>query len=63
MILSKLSIQIPRPHLWIYIYLHRNIYDKQDDIDFDIVNSLFLDGDIPRSTSYGDYVSQLIRFA
>ena len=23
----------------------------------------FLDGDVPRSTSYGDYISQLIRFA
>ena len=31
--------------------------------DFDIVNFPFLDGDIPRSTSYGDYISQLIRFA
>ena len=25
------------------------IYDKQDDIDFDIVNIPFLDGDVPRS--------------
>ena len=30
--------------------------------DFDIVN-FPLDGDIPRSTSYGVYISQLIRFA
>ena len=28
-----------------------------------IVNFLFLDGDIPRATSYGVYISQLIRFA
>ena len=34
-----------------------------DDFDFDIVNFPFLDGDIPRSTSYGGYISQLIRFA
>ena len=27
------------------------IYDKRDDFDFDIVNFLFLDGDIPRHTS------------
>ena len=27
------------------------------------VNFPFLDGDIPRSTSYGVYISQLIRFA
>ena len=30
---------------------------------FDIVNFPFLDGDVPRSTSYGVYISQLIRFA
>ena len=27
------------------------------------VMRLFLDGDVPRSTSYGVYISQLIRFA
>ena len=36
---------------------------KRDDFDFEIVNFPFLDGDIPRSTSYGVYISQLIRFA
>ena len=39
------------------------IYDKRDDLGFEIVNFPFLDGDVPRSTSYGVYVSQLIRFA
>ena len=39
------------------------IYDKLDDYDFEIVNFPFLDGDVPRSTSYGVYISQLIRFA
>ena len=39
------------------------IYDKRDVFDFDIVNFPFSDGDVPRSTSYGLYVSQLIRFA
>ena len=39
------------------------IYHKRDDFDFDIVNFPFLDGDVPRSTSYGVYISQLIRFA
>ena len=29
------------------------MYDKRDDFDFEIVNFPFLDGDIPRSTSYG----------
>ena len=27
------------------------IYDKRDDIDFEIVNYPFLDGDVPRSPS------------
>ena len=39
------------------------IYDKRDDFDFDIVNFPFLDGDFPRRSSYGVYISQLIRFA
>ena len=39
------------------------IYDKRDDFDFDIVNFPFLDGDVPRRTSYRVYISQLIRFA
>ena len=39
------------------------IYDKRDDFDFEIVNFPFLDGNVPRSTSYGVYISQLIRFA
>ena len=39
------------------------IYDKRDDFDFVIVNFPFLDGDVPRSTSYGVYISQLICFA
>ena len=39
------------------------IYYKRDDFDFDIVNFPFLDGDVPRRTSYGVYISQLIRFA
>ena len=37
------------------------IYDKRDD--FDIVNFPLLDGDVPRSASYGVHISQLIRFA
>ena len=39
------------------------IYDKRDDIDFEIANLPFYDGDVPRSTSYGVYISQLIHFA
>ena len=33
------------------------------DFDFEIVNFPFLDGDVPCSTSYGVYISQLIPFA
>ena len=44
-------------------FVSSKIYDKGDDFDFDIVNFPFLDGDVPRSTSYGVYISQLIRFA
>ena len=36
---------------------------KRDDFDFDIVTFPFLDGDVPRSTSYGVCISQLIRLA
>ena len=39
------------------------IYDKHDDFDFEIVNFPFLDGGVPPSTSYGVYISQLIRLA
>ena len=35
------------------------LYDKREDFDFDIVNFPFLDGDVPRRTSYGVYISQL----
>ena len=61
--------QIPRPH---FLVLHLSIsdgfvktkiFDKRDDFDFDIVNIPFLDGDVPRPTSYGVYISQLVRFA
>ena len=40
-----------------------NIYDKRDDFDFHNVNFPFIDDDVPRSTSYGVFISQLIRFA
>ena len=39
------------------------IYDKRDDFNFSIVNYPHLDGDVSRATSYGVYISQLIRFA
>ena len=44
------------------IFFSFKMYDKRDNFDFDIVNFPFLDYDVPRS-SYGVYISQLIRFA
>ena len=44
-------------------FVKTKIYHKRDDLDFDIVNFPFLDGDVPRSTSYCVYISQFIRFA
>ena len=42
-------------------FVKTKIYDKRDD--FDIVNFPCLDGDVSRSTSYGVYISELVRFA
>ena len=67
--LHKTNTSVPKPRLsgfafiyfkWIVLY---KIYDKRDDFDFDIVKFPFLDGVVPRSSSYGVYISQLIRFA
>ena len=44
-------------------FVSSKVYDKRDNFDFDIVNFPFLDGDVPRSTSYGVYISQRIWFA
>ena len=67
--LNKANVSDTEAILLIYIYLYRicfaktKINDKRNDFDFDIVNFPFLDGDVPRSTSYVVYISQLIRFA
>ena len=44
-------------------FVKTKIYTKRDYFDFDIVNFPFLDGDVPRSTTYDVYISQLSRFA
>ena len=43
--------------------MNTKIYDKRDYFDLDIVNFQILDGDVPRATSYGVYISELIQFA
>ena len=57
MVMSRLSVNLST--LFLGRLVSSKIYDKRDDI----VNFPFLDGDVPRSTSYGVYISQLIRFA
>ena len=61
-LLMNVFIALKGSHFW-FLFVSSKIYDKRDDFDFDIVNFPFLDGDVPRSTSYGVYISQLIRFA
>ena len=39
------------------------IFEKRDELNFEIVNFPFLNGDVPCSPSFGVYISQLIRFA
>ena len=45
------------------VLVKANIYDKRDDFDFNIVNFPYEDGDVPRSTSYGVYISQIFHFS
>ena len=44
-------------------FVKTKIFDKRDNFDFNIVNFPFVDGDVPSSTSFGVYISQLSRFA
>ena len=39
------------------ILFYSKIYDKHYNFDFEIVNFPFLDGDVPRLTSDGVYIS------
>ena len=58
--------QIPKPFLDLHLsiaFFSSKIFNKRDDFDFKTVNFPFLDGDVPRRSSYGVYISQLIRFA
>ena len=67
--LNKANTSDTEAHFWICIYLfqtdlfHLKFMISAMTFDFDIVNFPFLDGDVPRSTSYGVYISKLIRFA
>ena len=43
--------------------LHTSIYDKREDFNFVITNFPFLGSNIPTSSAYGVFISQLIRYA
>ena len=43
--------------------VHTSVYEKCDDFGYPIVNFPWLNGNFPRLTSYGVYISQLVRFA
>ena len=43
--------------------IHTSVYDKRDDFGFSIVNFPWLSLAVPRLSSYGIYIAQLVRFA
>jgi len=43
--------------------LTSKLYDKRDDFSFPVVNYPFLNSNIPSSSAYGIYMSQLIRYS
>ena len=43
--------------------LSTRLYDKLDDFNFHIVNFPFLSSNLPSGSSYGVYISQLVRYA
>ena len=45
------------------VFVPSKIYDKRDNIDFDIVIFPYLDSNVSCRPSYGVYISQLLRFA
>ena len=45
------------------VFLFSSIYDKRDVFNFSVVNFPFLSGNIPNRSSYGVFISQLVRYA
>jgi hypothetical protein len=43
--------------------LRTKLYDRRDDLNFPIVNFLFICSNIPAAPAYGVYISQLIRYS
>ena len=48
-------------YLDLHLSISNRLFHSKFMTDFDIVNFPFLDGDVPRFTSYGVNTSQLIR--
>ena len=47
----------------IYLRLRTKLYDKRDDFNFPIVNFPFICSNFPAASTYGVYISQLIRYS
>ena len=68
MIVNKTNISVQKTNfldMTISIYRHKfyiKLYDKRNDYDFDVISFPYLDGNIPKSQSYGIFISQLIRY-
>ena len=63
--LKRPPIQLRPHHFWTYTssgQLSTKIYDKQDDFNFKIINFPNMCSNIPASSAYGVYISQLIRY-
>ena len=59
----KVVLLVPYKSTNLLCQVVTKFHNKRDDFDFEIVNFHFWDGDVPNSTSYKVYISQLIRFA
>ena len=58
-----LNFEIKKTSLFVRCILTKILKTRAGQLNFEIVNFPFLDGDVPRSPSRGVYIYQLIRFA
>lgn len=69
MIVNKTNISVCKStYLDLLISVYRGkflvkLYDKRKDYSFDVISYPFLDGNVPKSPSYGILISQLVRLA
>jgi len=70
-LVAKDTTDSPKSASYLDLYLEHEIntilttkfYDKRDDFNFPIVNHPFLDSNIPSTSVYGVYMSQLIQYS